>query len=71
MGKVTGYADWLKSIKAATGAKDGVSPSQHTLIRMNESGVMSKTKFGKPFQVKNAIMLKDKNKQTDGHCITL
>lgn len=59
-GKVTGYADWLKSFKAASGAEDGVSPSQHTLIRMNESRVMFKTNFGKLFQVENAIMLKEK-----------
>lgn len=28
--RVTGYADWLKSIKAAAGAEDRVSPSQPT-----------------------------------------
>lgn len=63
MGRVTGYTDWLKSIKAATGAEDEVSPSQHTLIRLNKSGVMSKTNFGTLFQVENAIMLKQTNKQ--------
>lgn len=37
--RVRGCADWLKAIKAATGAEDGVSPSQHILITLNESGV--------------------------------
>lgn len=62
MDRVTGYADGIKSIKEVMGAKNGVSSSQHTLIKLSEWGVIFEMAFKKLFPVESTIKTGRKKK---------